>query len=122
LLNAKEGEQNGSIDTGTKAPEFELKTLDGNEFSLSAELARGPVVLAFFKVPADLPYALPFLERLYKNYGAQGVTLVGVSQNDAKDTAAFNKQFASRSRCCSMTPAPIRSRTPRANECSTSSG
>ena len=79
---------------GTKAPEIELKTLDGKHFSLAAELARGPVVLAFFKVSCPTcQYALPFFERLYKAYGGKGVTLVGVSQNDAKDTAAFVKEF-----------------------------
>ncbi|MGC1450368.1 MAG: TlpA disulfide reductase family protein [Candidatus Sulfotelmatobacter sp.] len=79
---------------GTKAPEFDLKTLDGKRFSLSDELARGPVVLVFFKVSCPTcQYALPFFERLYKAYGRKGATLVGVSQNDAKDTAAFNKEF-----------------------------
>ena len=79
---------------GAKAPEFELKTLDGKQFSLGAELARGPVVLAFFKVSCPTcQYALPFLERLYKAYGQKGVTLLGISQNDAKDTTAFTKQF-----------------------------
>ncbi len=79
---------------GAKAPQFELKTLDGKEFSLGEELARGPVVLAFFKVSCPTcQYALPFLERLYKAYGHKGVTLVGISQNDAKDTATFNKEF-----------------------------
>lgn len=79
---------------GTIAPQFELKALDGKEFSLTEALARGPVVLAFFKVSCPTcQYALPFLERLYKAYGHKGVTLVGISQNDAKDTAAFNKEF-----------------------------
>jgi peroxiredoxin len=51
-------------------------------------------VLAFFKVSCPTcQYALPFLERLHKAYGQNGVTLVGVSQNDAGDTAAFNKEF-----------------------------
>ena len=82
-----------ALTTGTKAPDFELRTLDGKPFSLSDALARGPVVLAFFKVSCPTcQYAFPFLERLYKAYGHKGVTLVGVSQNGAKDTAAFNKQ------------------------------
>jgi len=80
--------------TGTKAPEFDLKTLDGKPFTLAAELARGPVVLVFFKVSCPTcQYALPFYERLYKAYARKGVTLVGISQNDAKDTAAFNQEF-----------------------------
>jgi peroxiredoxin len=83
-----------ALATGTKAPDFELKTLDGKPFSLGEELARGPVVLVFFKVSCPTcQYALPFYERLYQAYGQNGVTLVGVSQNAAKDTVAFNKEF-----------------------------
>ena len=83
-----------ALATGTKAPNFELKTLDGKPFSLRTELARGPVVVVFFKVSCPTcQYALPFFERLHKAYGHKGVSLVGVSQNDAKDTAAFNKEF-----------------------------
>jgi peroxiredoxin len=83
-----------ALANGTKAPDVPLKTLDGKTFSLAAELARGPVVLAFFKVSCPTcQYALPFLERLHKTYGGQGVALVGVSQNDARETAAFAKQF-----------------------------
>jgi len=79
---------------GAKAPEFELKTLNGKPFALSDALARGPVVLAFFKVSCPTcQYAFPFFERLHKAYGAKGITLVGVSQNDATETAAFIKDF-----------------------------
>jgi peroxiredoxin len=83
-----------ALATGTKAPEFELKRLDGKRFSLNEALAVGPVVLAFFKVSCPTcQYAFPFLERLFKAYGSKGITLVGVSQNDAKETAAFAKDF-----------------------------
>jgi peroxiredoxin len=83
-----------ALATGTTAPEFELNTLNGKRLSLREELARGPVVLAFFKVSCPTcQYALPFLERLHKTYGDKGVKLVGISQNDAKETAAFNRQF-----------------------------
>lgn len=83
-----------ALASGTKAPGITLKTLDRKRFSLSEELARGPVVLAFFKVSCPTcQYAFPFLERLHKAYGQKGVTLVGVSQNEAKETAAFAKEF-----------------------------
>ena len=83
-----------ALATGTKAPMFDLKTLGGKAVSLVDELARGPVVLAFFKVSCPTcQYALPFLERLHKAYGHKGVAIYGVSQNDAKDTAAFIKEF-----------------------------
>lgn len=83
-----------ALATGTSAPEFELKTLDGKRFSLAEALAAGPVVLAFFKVSCPVcQFAFPYLERLHRAYRQKGFTLVGVSQNDAKETAAFNKEF-----------------------------
>ncbi len=79
---------------GAKAPDFRLKTLDGKSFSLGEELGRGPVVVVFFKVSCPTcQYALPFFERLHKAYRNKGISLIGVSQNDAKDTAAFMKEF-----------------------------
>jgi peroxiredoxin len=50
--------------------------------------------LVFFKVSCPTcQYALPFYERLYKAYGEKGIALLGVSQNNGQDTAAFAKQF-----------------------------
>jgi len=83
-----------ALAAGTKAPDIELKTMDGKRFSLQAELARGPVVLIFFKASCPTcQYALPMFERLHKAYGQKNVSLVGVSQNDSSQTAAFMKQF-----------------------------
>ena len=83
-----------ALKTGTKAPEFGLKTLDGQQFSLGETLARGPVVLAFFKVSCPVcQFAFPYLERLHKTYQQKGYMLVGISQNGANDTAAYNKEF-----------------------------
>lgn len=83
-----------ALTTGAKAPDFELKAMDGKRFALRDELARGPVVLAFFKVSCPVcQYAFPFLERLERAYGQQGVQIIGVSQNDPKQTAAFTKEF-----------------------------
>jgi len=88
-----------ALTAGTKAPDFQLKTMDGKRFSLQEALTRGPVVLAFFKVSCPVcQYAFPFFERLYKAYGVKSpgqknVALVGVSQNSSADTAAFMKEF-----------------------------
>lgn len=83
-----------ALSVGASAPDFNVGTLDGKPFSLKEALGRGPVVLAFFKVSCPTcQYALPFYERLFKAYKNQHVTLVGVSQNDAKDTAAFVREF-----------------------------
>jgi peroxiredoxin len=82
------------LTAGTKAPDFELKTMEGKKFVLRDELARGPLVLAFFKVSCPTcQYAFPFLDRLERAYGHNGVRIIGVSQNNPKETAAFIKEF-----------------------------
>jgi peroxiredoxin len=83
-----------ALTAGTKAPDFELKAMDGKRFVLLDELTEGPVVLAFFKVSCPTcQYAFPFYERLERAYGHTGVRIIGVSQNDPKQTAAFNKEY-----------------------------
>ncbi|MGB8918862.1 MAG: TlpA disulfide reductase family protein [Candidatus Sulfotelmatobacter sp.] len=83
-----------ALTVGTKAPDFELKAMDGKRFVLRDELANSPLVLAFFKVSCPTcQYAFPFLERLERAYGHKGVRIIGVSQNDPRDTAAFTKEF-----------------------------
>jgi peroxiredoxin len=85
-----------ALTPGTPAPDFHLVAMDGKQFSLREALARGPVVVAFFKVSCPVcQYAFPFLERIYKAYGNQNMTVVGVSQNEKKDTADFIKEFGS---------------------------
>ncbi|MGB8581660.1 MAG: TlpA disulfide reductase family protein [Candidatus Sulfotelmatobacter sp.] len=79
---------------GKKAPDFELRVMDGKRFVLRDELVHGPVVLAFFKVSCPTcQYAFPFLQRLEQAYGHKGVKIIGVSQNDPRETAAFTKEF-----------------------------
>src|SRR5580765_3637589 len=83
-----------ALDPGTAAPDFTLPTMDGKQFSLSEALTHGPVVLAFFKISCPTcQYAFPFLERIYKAYGKKNVTIVGISQNEKKDTALFIREF-----------------------------
>jgi peroxiredoxin len=83
-----------ALTAGTSAPDFKLETMDEKQFSLRDALARGPVVAAFFKVSCPVcQYALPFLERVYRAHGGKNVTIVGVSQNQKKDTAAFIKEY-----------------------------
>ena len=83
-----------ALNAGSKAPDIELKATDGKAFSLQEALSRGPVILVFFKVSCPTcQYALPFFERLYKAYGKKGVSLIGISQNEFKDTATFMKEF-----------------------------
>ena len=83
-----------ALTAGNQAPEFSLPSLDGTQFSLQDALKRGPVLAAFFKVSCPTcQYAFPFLERIHKNYGGQKITVIGISQNDRRDTAAFLKEY-----------------------------
>ena len=83
-----------ALNPGSTAPDFTLPTMDGKAFSLREVLANGPVVAAFFKISCPTcQYAFPFLQRVYQAHGNQAVTIVGISQNDKKDTAAFLKQY-----------------------------
>jgi peroxiredoxin len=83
-----------TLKAGTLAPDFTLPTMDGKKFSLRDALARGPVIAAFFKVSCPTcQYTFPFLERIHKAHGNKNVTIVGVSQNEKKDTASFIKEY-----------------------------
>jgi peroxiredoxin len=62
--------------------------------ALLASAARGPVLAVFFKISCPTcQYAAPFFQRLYSAYGNAKFTVVGISQNDQCDTAAFIQKF-----------------------------
>ena len=84
-----------ALEAGIQAPEIKLAALDGQKFSLQDALKRGPVVAAFFKVDCPVcQFTFPYLEKIFRAYGQSGkFTLVGISQNDAADTRAFNREF-----------------------------
>ena len=81
--------------SGVRAPDIHLTSLDGEKFSLVDALARGPVVLAFFKVSCPVcQMAFPYLDRIFRAYAKSGkFTFVGISQDNAKESKAFNRQF-----------------------------
>jgi len=87
-------DQMTNIVAGNIAPGFSLKALDNKEYSLNTLMERGPVVAAFFKVSCPVcQFTFPFLERLYERYGGDGVTFLGISQNDARATQDFAKEY-----------------------------
>lgn len=104
------GSRMATLSPGARAPQFELPLMEGGaKFSLQNALARGPVLLAFFKISCPVcQYAFPFFERLYRVHGGGAiansgepedktpsgkVTIIGVSQNEAKDTRHFLQRF-----------------------------
>ena len=84
-----------ALTVGSIAPDFTSATVDGKSFSLREALARGPVVVTFFKISCPVcQYALPYFERIHTTYGNSGkLTIVGISQNEKKDTAEFNRRY-----------------------------
>jgi peroxiredoxin len=79
---------------GNDAPGFSLQDANGQGYTLSALLEKGPVVAAFFKVSCPVcQYTFPFLERLHQRYG-ETATFLGISQDDSKATKKFTDQYA----------------------------
>ena len=83
-----------ALSAGTTAPDFTLASTGGSVFSLRQALARGPVLAAFFKISCPVcQYAFPFIERIYRVYKDKNLAIIGISQNDAKETDAFMKEY-----------------------------
>ena len=83
-----------ALSAGVKAPDFKLPAVGGAPFSLQSALSKGPVVAVFFKVSCPVcQYTFPFLERLHKAYGDRTVTIVGISQDDERNTSSFLRQY-----------------------------
>ena len=79
---------------GQRAPEFTLKALGGKDYSLDRLLSDGPVVAAFFKISCPVcQFTFPFLERLHRQFGGRGATIIGISQDSARDTVEFNQEY-----------------------------
>lgn len=83
------------LGVGRPAPQFGLSTIDGVKYSLQEGLKRGPVLAAFFKVACPTcQYTFPFLERLYQQLRSSGVQIWGISQDGAKDSQRFAREYA----------------------------
>jgi peroxiredoxin len=81
------------IDTGAKAPDFTWTATDGKSYSLSQALqeSHGPMLAAFFKVSCPTcQFTFPFLERVARYFPGR---VWGVSQDDARSTRDFAKQY-----------------------------
>jgi len=82
------------LSAGATAPAFQLATTTGERLSLSEGLARGPVLLAFFKVSCPTcQFTFPYLQRLYEQLRGEGVQVWGIVQDKAKDGTLFAEAF-----------------------------
>lgn len=82
------------IGTGTSAPDFSLTALDRKPYALKTLLARGSVVLAFFKISCPVcQFTFPFLQRISEIFAGKNVSVIGISQDDATLTKHFNREY-----------------------------
>ena len=83
-----------NIENGSVAPDFSLTAVDGKEYSLASLLARGPVVLAFFKISCPVcQFTFPFLQRISERFAGESASVIGISQDDAQSTKEFNQEY-----------------------------
>ena len=82
----------GNAGTGTQAPDFTLKDLDNEDFSLSS--LKGKVVLLDFWATWCYPcrVEIPHFIKLYDDYRSKGFEVVGIALD--KDGASVVKPFA----------------------------
>jgi peroxiredoxin len=81
-----------TVDSGRADSKLSLK--DDGKFSLQNALQQGPVLVAFFKVSCPTcQYTFAYLERIHRAYGGNKITIIGISQNDPRDTTAFLKEY-----------------------------
>jgi peroxiredoxin len=79
-----------NLKIGDKALAFELPSVDGSNYSLSA-IAEGKTATAVVFMCNHCPYVLAWLDRLIaiaKDYADQGVALAGINANDPAKYAA----------------------------------
>ena len=83
-----------TVAAGKNAPPFELKGTNGKLYRLGEALQHGPVLAAFFKVSCPTcQYAFPFVERIYQQLRPQGVQVWGISQDDARASERFAREY-----------------------------
>jgi peroxiredoxin len=83
------------LQTGTPAPDFQLKSLNGRFFRLSDALRVGPVVLVFYKASCPTcQLTFPYLQTIYSSLSAEFRNrLWGISQDDLEETTEFVNQL-----------------------------
>ena len=83
-----------ALPRGKTAPPISLADLSGKRLSLAEALKRGPVLAAFFKVSCPTcQFTMPFLERLHQRYGGAKFSLLGISQDNERDTRDFCREY-----------------------------
>ncbi len=83
-----------TIEAGARAPDFSLRGIDGDTYSLSDALSRGPVVLVFFKTTCGTcDLAFPYINRLLEAYPGDGWSLWAVAQDPPAEAGRYASTF-----------------------------
>ncbi|MDX2152937.1 MAG: TlpA disulfide reductase family protein [Bryobacteraceae bacterium] len=78
------------LSPGDRAPEIRLPDLDGQTRALKELDGGKPSLVVLFKISCPTcQFTLPYLERMKGG----GVSVVGISQDDAESTREFNQEF-----------------------------
>jgi thiol-disulfide isomerase/thioredoxin len=86
----------GAVQTaGGLAPDFTLQSLDGSSIRLSDYRGKGVLLNFWATWCGPCKIEMPWFVELQKQYGPQGLQIVGVAMDDAstKDIAAFAKDM-----------------------------
>ncbi len=94
LLSTFKCKEPATLAAGGAAPPFELPDTEGRPVAVSKLLEKGPVLAAFYKVSCPVcQFTLPFVERIHKAYSGEHVAIIGISQDDARDTRDFRAEY-----------------------------
>ncbi len=79
-----------TVEVGNRAPDFTLKGIDGESYTLAAALTHGPVLLMFIKTTCGTcDLAFPYINRLKESYPNDGWSLWVVAQDTLEDAGRY---------------------------------
>ena len=85
-----------TIEQGQQAPlpNAEFSDAEGQAHDLRRVAADGPLLLGIYKSScASSKQMFPFLERLHERYAADGLSVLGISQDSANITRSFARRY-----------------------------
>jgi peroxiredoxin len=83
-----------TIEAGSRAPDFSLTGIDGDTYSLSSALSRGPLLLVFFKTTCDTcDLAFPYVNRLLDVYPGDAWSLWAVAQDPPEEAGSYASAY-----------------------------
>jgi len=83
-----------TIEAGARAPDFSLTGIDGDTYTLSDALSRGPLLLVFFKATCPTcDLAFPYVNRLLDAYPGDGWSLWAVAQDPPAEAGRYASTF-----------------------------